>query len=107
MRGVPLRTLIPIDRIVLMKENIMNLIHRIRRLAGVLAGALLASAAAAPAALASPHPLPDDGSPYLPTSPPNVVGGMPGWQIALIAVGAALPLGRSGIDPVQRSVTNH
>ena len=68
----------------------MNLIHRIRRLAGVLAGALLASAAAAPAALASPHPLPDDGSPYLPTSPPNVVGGMPGWQIALIAVGAAL-----------------
>jgi len=77
----------------------MNPIHRIRRLAGVLAGVLLALAAAAPAALAGnrPRPLPDGRPAFVPTypatSPATVVvaaGGMPGWQIALIAIGAAL-----------------
>jgi hypothetical protein len=82
------------------KENIMNPIHRIRRLAGVLAGVLLAlaaAAAAAPAALAGNRPLPDGRPAFVPTypatSPATVVvaaGGMPGWQIALIAIGAAL-----------------
>jgi hypothetical protein len=78
------------------KENIMNPIHRIRRLAGVLAGALLASAAAAPAALAVNRPLPDGRPAFVPTYPATspatavAAGGMPGWQIALIAIGAAL-----------------
>ena len=74
----------------------MNPIHRIRRLAGVLAGALLALAAAAPAALAVNRPLPDGRPAFVPTYPATspatavAAGGMPGWQIALIAIGAAL-----------------
>jgi hypothetical protein len=79
------------------KENIMNPIHRIRRLAGVLAGALLALAATAPAALAVNRPLPDGRPAFVPTYPATspataavAAGGMPGWQIALIAIGAAL-----------------
>jgi hypothetical protein len=93
----------------------MNRIRRIRRLAAVLAGlagALLAPITAAPTALASqlrPDPpwwlghcaLPVHLPPELPgffkhPPPPGhvvrtaVIGGMPGWQIALIAVGAAL-----------------
>jgi hypothetical protein len=71
----------------------MTLIHRIRRLAGVLAGALLASAAAAPAALAVNRPLPDGRPAFVPTYPASAAiagGGMPGWQIALVAVGSAL-----------------
>jgi hypothetical protein len=88
----------------------------IRRLAAALAGlagALLACAALAPAALAQsflPRPPGWDKHPPLPagqvTGPvlgPNragyppishvrtvVIGGMPGWQIALIAIGASL-----------------
>jgi hypothetical protein len=93
----------------------MNRIRRIRRLAAVLAGlagALLAPITAAPTALASqlrPDPpwwlthcaLPVHLPPGLPgfckhPPPPGhvvhtaVIGGMPGWQIALIAAGAAL-----------------
>jgi hypothetical protein len=74
----------------------MTLIHRIRRLAGVLAGVLLVSAVAAPAAFATMRPEPDGGAyyGYTPATPVHVqttvVGGMPGWQITLIAVGAAL-----------------
>ena len=75
----------------------MTHIHRIRRFAAVLAGALLASAAAAPAALAINRPLPDGRPAFVPTypaaSPTSAAvagGGMPGWQIALIAIGAAL-----------------
>ena len=75
----------------------MNPIHRIRRLAVVLAGAVLASAAAAPAALAVNHPLPDGRPAFVPTYPATspvtagvAAGGMPGWQIVLIALGAAL-----------------
>jgi hypothetical protein len=67
----------------------------IRRLAGtlaVLAGALLATATAAPGASALPVPPRNGGSPAVP--PPVVrtvvVGGMPGWQIALIAVATAV-----------------
>jgi hypothetical protein len=76
----------------------MNHIRRIRhaiRLLTVAASALLASAAATPALAASLRPPPGSlQSP--PASPPPtrihtlVTGGMPGWQITLIAVGAAL-----------------
>ena len=96
----------------------MNATQYIRRFAATvagLAGALLAFAAAAPAAFASgqPPPLPPpirEKHPPLPSGHvggpvlgPNragyplishvhtvVTGGMPGWQITLIAVGAAL-----------------
>ena len=71
-------------------------IRPIRRVAGaltVLAGALLASSAAVPAAFATRVP-----PPGVPPGPPPapapahtiVVVGMPGWQITLIAVGAAV-----------------
>ena len=90
----------------------MNPVRHIRRLGAVLAagaGALLAVAAASPAlAITAGNPAPDPGTgvpqPWAGTGlsaaqvPPAmhavtrtvVVGGMPGWQIALIAVGAAL-----------------
>jgi hypothetical protein len=85
----------------------MNGIRHIRRLASALAGlawVLLASAAAIPAAFAGTNPIPDPagyiGDPYIGTAPDAPIpattvrvistGGMPGWQIALIAIGAAL-----------------
>jgi len=75
----------------------MNPIRRLRRLAAALAGlagALLASAAATPAAFAaSPPPMPPirEKHPPLPVQVHTVViGGMPGWQITLIAAAAAL-----------------
>ena len=76
----------------------MNCIRRIRcirRLAAVLAGlagALLAFAAAAPAALAAPANLPPGWHPPPPwhAAPTAGFGGMPGWQIALIAAATAL-----------------
>jgi len=69
----------------------MNRISRTRRTLAVLAGALLASAGAAPAAFAMPLP-PPGGSPGSSAPPVQLItaGGMPGWQIALIALGAAL-----------------
>jgi len=93
----------------------MNPIHAIRRPAGILAwlaSALLASLTAAPA-LATPRPRPPGWNkhPPLPASPQPAVrfppgwnkhpplpahvhalvtGGMPGWQITLIAVTAVL-----------------
>jgi hypothetical protein len=68
--------------------------NRIQRCLGVLAalsGALFAVAAAAPAALATLPP-PDPGEPGVvpPAIHTIVTGGMPGWQITLIAVAAAL-----------------
>ena len=71
---------------------------RLRRVAAVLAAAtcaLLASAAAATAAFANPRPVGDGGT--IPTAPVPATtvhvittGGMAGWQITLIALGAAL-----------------
>jgi len=73
---------------------------RLRRFAAVLAAAtsgLLASLAIVPAAFARMEP--DPGSGYAPTHvariPASTVrvvtaGGMPGWQITVIALGAAL-----------------
>ena len=90
----------------------MNPIRYIRRLAAALAGlagALLALGAGAPSAFARPWPPPNLGGgpagPVIPARlPPGwnkhpplpvrahtlVAGGMPGWQIALIAAAAAL-----------------
>ena len=84
----------------------MNRIHRsIRVLAGLFAGVAVALAAAAPAALATPTPPPGQLPRFLPCSPTctnelhtlipvhihaAATGGMPGWQITLIAIGAAL-----------------
>ena len=80
----------------------MNRIHRIRRHIAILAGlafAWLGLAAAAPAAFAQSAMIPvptggGDGDLPVPAvqtvTRVVVVGGMPGWQIALIAVGAAL-----------------
>jgi hypothetical protein len=68
----------------------------IRRLASALAGlagALLAATAAAPAAFALPVPPVGGGDGTVPLPSPVrtvIVGGMPGWQIALIAVAAAI-----------------
>jgi hypothetical protein len=90
----------------------MNRFHTIRRLAVIttgLMGALLAfCAGAGPAAFASvlggdphgrpglvsPRPEPAGWNKHLPTHAHALVtGGMPGWQIALIAAGAALLAG--------------
>jgi hypothetical protein len=91
------------------KEIVMNPIRHIRRIAGVLAGVAcgwLGLAVAAPAAFAGASPTPGPAGYITPgAEPPGwhppgyqaplpvhtvVIGGMPGWQIALIAVGAAL-----------------
>ena len=67
----------------------------IRRLAytlAALATALLAATAAAPAAFARPIPLAPgrDATAQLPPVQTVIIGGMPGWQIALIAVAVAV-----------------
>jgi hypothetical protein len=74
--------------------------NRIRRIATALAGftaAVLASAAAAPTAFAMQVPPPGElgghpvkHAPIAPAHTHTVVIGMPGWQITLIAAGAAL-----------------
>ena len=65
---------------------------RMRRVAAALAAltcALLASAAIIPAAFAS-IPITPGGPDVPPVTIPVFAGGMAGWQITLIAVGAAL-----------------
>jgi hypothetical protein len=75
----------------------MNLIQRIRRPAGVVCGLVGASVtltAAAPAALAMRVPPPGDPGGVPPSAPAQIhivmTGGMPGWEITLIALAAAL-----------------
>ena len=76
----------------------MNRIPRIRRATAAafgLALAVLGLAAAGPAAFAGVVPAGQSGGISAPAAVPAVtrvvvVGGMPGWQIALIAAGAAL-----------------
>ena len=80
----------------------MSRIQSIRRLVRILAGlvgALVALGLAAPAAFARVVPQPGPAArwePYTVTPPQSpapitaVQVGMPGWQIALIAVGAAI-----------------
>jgi hypothetical protein len=70
----------------------MNHFRRIFAAVATLAGAVLVFAAA-PAAFAERVPPPGEGSGIAPPPPPVRViaeGGMPGWQIALIALAAAL-----------------
>ena len=67
----------------------MNHIHRCLGVLAGLGGALFALAAAAPAAFAT-WPPPDPGTQSVPVVRTVVGGGMPGWQITMIAVGAAL-----------------
>jgi hypothetical protein len=78
------------------KEIVMNPIRHIRRIACVLAGlaAGLLACSTAPA-FAMEVPASGGGGPAV--APPHlapvhtvVAGGMPGWQIALIAIGTAL-----------------
>jgi len=70
----------------------MSYIRRITVMLAGLAGGALALGAAASPALAVPPPPKPGGTTVVP--PPAihtvVIGGMPGWQITLIAVGAAL-----------------
>ncbi len=81
----------------------MNPIRHIRRLAAILAGltaTLLAWTVGTSTAFAMTDPPPGEppgtgtgggsGSPVLVRVHTIVAGGMPGWQITLIAVGAAL-----------------
>lgn len=78
----------------------MNTIRRFHRLVSILAAsacALLALAAASPAMAATarvPH-YPPSAPPVQVPAPIHIVasGGMPGWQITLIAVGAAFLAG--------------
>jgi hypothetical protein len=68
-------------------------LRRITAALAVVAGGVLAWAAAVPAASAAIIPVPGDG-PYGPAPAPAIqvitAGGMPGWQITLIALAAAL-----------------
>jgi ABC-type uncharacterized transport system permease subunit len=78
------------------QEVIMNRIRLARHVAGVLAGlagTVLACTSALPAAAA--YRMPPPGSQVRPVHPPAhvqsiIVGGMPGWQITLIAAAAAV-----------------
>jgi hypothetical protein len=71
----------------------MNHIRRTLAALATLAGTLLAFTAASPAAFAVRVPPPGEGAgPALAPPPVHtiVAGGMPGWQITLIAATAAL-----------------
>ena len=72
-------------------------VRRITAILAIAAGGVLAWAAAVPAASAAVIPVPGAGAGYGPApaaqpSPVRVItaGGMPGWQITLIALAAAL-----------------
>jgi hypothetical protein len=84
---------------------------RLRRIITTLAAAAgcLLAWAAVPAASASIIPVPGDG-PYGPAAAPAVqvitAGGMPGWQITLIAVAAALVAATSAVF-LDRVRTSH
>jgi hypothetical protein len=69
----------------------MNHFRRIAATVTTLAGAVL-TFTTAPAAFAERVPPPGQGSGIAPPPPPVVIteGGMPGWQITLIALTAAL-----------------
>jgi len=68
----------------------LSTIRRLARALAALGTALLAATAAAPAAFAKPIPSPGgDGTGQPPPVHTVIIGGMPSWQIALIAVAAA------------------
>jgi hypothetical protein len=70
----------------------MHCIRRTLTALATLAGMVLAITAGTPAAFASRMPPPEQTAGPVPPSQVHtvVVGGMPGWQIALIAAAAAL-----------------
>jgi hypothetical protein len=75
----------------------MNPIHHIRRIAGVVAGLAALAALGATPAFAMPRPVSGGGGGGPAVAPPHlapvhtvIAGGMAGWQITLIAAGAAL-----------------
>jgi hypothetical protein len=71
----------------------MNRIRRITATLAALATAMLAFAAESPAAFATRLPPPGGAGGSAPAPPPIhtiITGGMPGWQITLIAAAAAL-----------------
>ena len=71
----------------------MNHIRRMVAVLATLAGALLAFTAESPAAFAVRVPPPGGSTGHVPPPPQVhtiVTGGMPGWQITLIAAGTAL-----------------
>jgi len=72
----------------------MNRIYRWLGVVAALGGTLLSLAVAAPAAFAAPATFPPPDPQLAPgqasVTRAIVVGGMPGWQIILIAAGAAL-----------------
>jgi hypothetical protein len=74
----------------------MNHIRRILAAVATLAGTVLATATTTAAHAALP---PHGGGPASADTPVRVIatGGMPGWQITLIAVGAALVAGAVAI----------
>jgi len=73
--------------------NPARTIGRLARILAVLGAAVLAVTAAAAAALATPRPRPPGWNKH-PPLPAHVhaavTGGMPGWQLTLIAAAAAL-----------------
>ena len=81
----------------------MTSIRHVLRSAAALAAAvtvLVACAAvAAPAAFATHVPPPGMGDLGTQVAPPVTVGGMPGWQITLIALAAALLGSRTSRSP--------
>lgn len=77
------------------RGKIMNIRHHMRRYASAVAALAVTviSVVAAPAAFATRVPLPGTGDNSPPASLPVhavAAGGMPGWQISLIAIGAGL-----------------
>jgi hypothetical protein len=65
-------------------------LHRIAAALAAVTCTLLASAAIVPAAWAAVTYIPNDSPDQAPASGAVIAGGMPGWQITLIAAGAAL-----------------
>jgi hypothetical protein len=73
--------------------NPIRAIRRLARLLAVLASAVLASLAAAPAVLATPRPRPPGWNTHPPLPAhvhPPAIGGIPGWQLTLMAVTVVL-----------------
>jgi hypothetical protein len=86
----------------------MNRIRRIAAILGGLAASVLVALTGATAALA--YPVPPAGGPAGPVQPPRVhtivTGGMPGWQIALITIGAPILAAALAVT-LDRAYTTH
>ena len=80
----------------------MNCIRRIAAILGGLTASVLVILTGATAA--SAYPVPPMGGPAAPMQPPPrvhtvVTGGMPGWQITLIAIAAAIAAAVLAVTP--------